>query len=158
MGRPISSDYLLGRKLLTGVTNPSGLGVSFELDGTRVYAVMEVDDKLSGKAKVLPPGATQGVIDDCAHATLSALKKRIGVTRESRVRFLKPLYKGEPMRVEGSILKESADLFTIAVRLIDKKLQACVEGEIEVFGLSADQVRRMTPDGMVPPELKRYLP
>ncbi len=158
MGRPISSDYLLGRKLLTGVSNPSGLGVSFELDGARVYAVVEVDDKLSGRAKVLPPGATQGVIDDCAHATIAALKKRIGVTRESRVRFLKPLYKGEPMRVEGTIMKESPDLFTVAVRLIDKKLQLCVEGEIDIFALSADQVRRMTPDGMVPPELKRYLP
>ena len=81
-----------------------------------------------------------------------------GVTRESRVRFLKPLYKGEPMRIEGTVSKESGDLYTVAVRLIDKKLQLCVEADVEIFALSAEQVRRMTPDGMVPPELKRYLP
>lgn len=158
MGRPISSDYLLGRKLLSGVLDPSGLGVAFELDGPRVYAVVEIDEKMAGKAKVLPPGSVQSVVDDCAHAALAALKKRIGVTRESRVRFLKPLYRGDSVRVEGSVQKESGDVFTIAVRVIDKKIQLCVEGELEVFALAAEQVRRMTPDGMVPPELKRYLP
>lgn len=158
MGRPISSDYLLGRKLLTGVSDPSGLGVAFELDASRVYAVVEADEKLAGRAKVLPPGSVQSVVDDCAHAAVAALKKRIGVTRESRVRFLKPLYKGEPVRVEGAVQKEAGDLFTVAVRLIDRKLQLCVEGEVELFALSAEQVRRMTPDGMVPADLKRYLP
>jgi hypothetical protein len=29
---------------------------------------------------------------------------------------------------------------------------------VEIFGLTADQVRRMTPDGMISPELRRFLP
>jgi acyl-coenzyme A thioesterase PaaI-like protein len=158
MGRPITTEYLHGRRILTGVVDPSGLGLVFELDGNRVYARGDGNDRVCGKSKVIPAGATQSIVDDAAHATVAALKKRIGVTRESRVRFLKPLYAGEPFRADGTLARDGSDLFVVQVRIVNKKEQLCVEGEVEVFALSGEQVRRMTPDGMVPAELKRYLP
>jgi acyl-coenzyme A thioesterase PaaI-like protein len=149
---------LHARRILTGVVDPSGLGLVFELDGNRVYARAEANDRVTGRAKVVPAGASQSMIDDAAHATVAALKKRVGVSRESRVRFLKPLYAGEPFRVDGTIFRDTGDLFVVQVRVVNKKEQLCIEGEVEVFALTAEQVRRMTPDGMVPAELKRYLP
>jgi acyl-coenzyme A thioesterase PaaI-like protein len=158
MGRPITTEYTLGRKIMTGIADPTGLRLVFEHDGNRVYCHIDANEALCGKAKVVPPGVVQGVADDLAHAAVATLKKRIGVTRESRLRFLKPLYTGEHVRADGTVFKETHDVVTVSVRLVNKRDQLCVEGEVEVFGLTAEQVRRVTADGMVPAELRRFLP
>jgi len=158
MGRPISTEYVHGRKILTGVVDPSGLGLSFELDGNRVFTHVEANAEFCGKARVVPAGKIQAVADDLAHATVAALKKRVGVTRESRLRFLKPLYADDVMRADGTLFRDTGDLFVVQLRINNRKEQLCVEGEVEIFGLTADQVRRMTPDGMISPELRRFLP
>jgi hypothetical protein len=158
VGRPISTDYAFARKILTGVLDPSGLKLVFELDGNRVFCHVDANEQVCGRAKVVPPGSVQNVVDDLAHATVAALKKRVGVSRECRVRFLKPLYAGEFFRADATIFRDSGDIVVIQVRLINRKQQLCVEAETEIFPLTAEQVRRMTPDGMVPAELRRYLP
>lgn len=158
MGRPISTEYTAARKLLTGVLDPSGLGLAIELDGNRVFCHVDANDAFCGKGKVVPPGRVQAVADDLAHATLAALKKRVGVTRESRLRFLKPLYAGEVFRADATLFRDANDIVVVQVRINNRKEQLCIEGEVEVFGLTAEQVRRMTPDGMIPPDLRRYLP
>jgi len=83
MGRPISTEYIAARKILTGVQDPSGLRLVFELDGNRVFCHVDANEALCGRAKVVPASIIQGVSDDLAHATVAALKKRVGVTRES---------------------------------------------------------------------------
>ncbi len=158
MARPVQTEYTAGRKILTGVADPSGLRLAFELDGNRVFCHVDANEALCGRAKVVPHGVIQGVADDLAHAAVAALKKRVGVVRESRIRFLKPLYAGESCRADGTLARDTGDLMVVAVRMVNRKEQLCVEGEVEVFGLTAEQVRRMTPDGMVPAELRRYLP
>lgn len=158
MGRPISTEYAVGRKILTGVLDPSGLKLVFELDGNRVHCSVEANDSICGRAKVVPAGQTQAIVDDLAHATVAALKKRIGVTRESRIRFLKPLYAGDRFRADGTIFRDTGDIVVVQCRMMNKKDQLCVEAETEFFSLTAEQVRRMTPDGMVPVELRKYLP
>lgn len=158
MGRPVSTEYLQGRKLLTGVLDPSGLGLSFEVDGNRVFAHVEATPEFCGRTWVVPPGRVFDVADDLAHATVAALKKRIGVMRESRLRFLKPLYAGDVLRVDGTMFRDTGDLFVIQIRVTNRRDQLCIEGELEIFGLTAEQVRRMTPDGMIPAELRRMLP
>lgn len=158
MPRPISGDYRLGRRLVTGVPDPSGLGLAFSLDGNRVYCQVDATPALVGKARVVPAGLVQAVVDDLAHATVAALRKRVGVTRETRVRFLKPLYASDTFRADGLVVGEANGLYTVSARLMNSKDQLCVEAETEVFALTAEQVRRMTPDGMIPFELKRYLP
>jgi acyl-CoA thioesterase FadM len=157
VGRPISTEYTAARKILTGVNDPSGLKLVFELDGNRVLCHVEADEALCGKSKVLPAGQTQAVVDDLAHATVAALKKRIGMTRESRIRFLKPLYADQRFRADGTIFRDTGDIVVVQCRLMNKKEQLCVEAETEFFSLTAEQVRKMTPDGMVPLELRKYL-
>lgn len=158
MGRPISTEYALGRKILTGVPDPSGLKLVFELDGSRVFCHVDAGEQLCGRARVVPAGGAQNVVDDLAHATVAALKKRVGVSRECRMRFLKPLYAGERFRADGTIFRDSGDIIVVQTRLLNRKEQLCVEAETEIFPLTAEQVRRMTPDGMVPAELRKYLP
>jgi acyl-coenzyme A thioesterase PaaI-like protein len=158
MGRPISTEYTAGRKILTGVADPSGLRLVFELDGNRVFCHVDANENLCGRAKVVPAGVVQAVVDDLGHATVAAMKKRIGVTRESRIRFLKPLYAGEHFRADGTIFRDTGDILVVQTRMMNKREQLCVEAETEVFPLSAEQVRRMTQDGMVPVELRKYLP
>ena len=60
MGRPISTEYTIGRKLLTGVSDPSGFGLVFELDGNRVFCHVDANDAFCGKARVVPAGRVEG--------------------------------------------------------------------------------------------------
>jgi acyl-CoA thioesterase FadM len=158
MGRPISPEYRSGRRLFFGVTDPSGLNLAFELDGSRVYTHVDPKKLQTAGPQMVTTGLVMSVADDLAHATVAALKKRIGVTRETRLRFLKPLYKDEIARADGTVTSAAGDVVHVLMRLLNAKDQLCVEGEIEIFLLGADQVRRMTPDGMVPADLKRFLP
>ena len=158
MGRPISGEYRLARRILTGSLDPSGLSLPFELDGSRVFVQVDTRRLTSGGARVIAPGPIANVIDDLAHATVAALRKRVGVTREARVRFLKPLYVKDGMRADGHILREAGGLFTVGYRVVDAEERLCVEAEVEVFALQAEQLRRMTRDGMLPVELRRFFP
>ena len=159
MGRPISGEYRLGRRLLTGTSDPSGLGLSCALSGARVYANIEANPADHRGARVVPPGFLQAVVDDLAHATLAALRKRIGVVRESRLRFTKPLYTAAPARAEGRLIRDESDtggVVEVEVNILNSKRELCLEATVEIFVLAAEQVRRMTPDGMIPLELKRF--
>lgn len=157
MGRPISGEYRLGRKLLTGSTDPSGLNLAFALDGNRVFTQFDSKHPLAGKGRITPPGFLLSVADDLAHATVASLQKRLAMTREARLRFLKPAYAGDGLRADGTLPREPVgDVVAIQVRVYNTKGQLCLEGEVELFLLSSEQVRRMTPDGMVPLELKRF--
>jgi hypothetical protein len=62
------------------------------------------------------------------------------------------------LRADGTLFRDTGDLFVVQVRVSNRREQLCIEGEIEVFGLTAEQVRRMTPDGMIPADLRRLLP
>lgn len=158
MGRPISGEYRIARRILTGSPDPSGLHLPFELDGSRVFAHLDLKRAIAPGTRVLAAGPATAVIDDLAHATVAALRKRVGVTREARIRFLKPLYTKDALRADGHLLRESGGLYTIAARLLDGEERLCVEGEVEVFALQAEQLRRMTQDGMLPVELRRFFP
>ena len=157
MARPISGEYRLARQILTGKRDPSGLNLAFYLDAGRVLSKGDAPGDTRQRT-VTPPGFLSGLVDDLAHATLSALRKRVGVTREARLRYVKPLYGGEAWRAEGSVVRENGELFTLAARIFNARDQLCIEGDTEVFALGADQLRRMTKDGMLPVELRRYLP
>ncbi len=159
MGRPISGEYRLGRQLLFGVPDPSGLDLHFELEPSRVVCTFDPSRHQPKRLRVVPSGLIQAVCDDLAHATIAALKKRLGVIRESRVRFLRPLYAQESYRA-GATLAADADegVLRIAVEFKNGKGAVVIDGEVQVFLLSAEQVRRMSPDGMIPLPLQRFFP
>lgn len=158
MGRPISGEYRIARRILTGSLDPTGLNLQLELDGSRVFCHADTSRLMPGTSRVVSPGPLANILDDLAHATVAALRKRVGVTREARIRFLKPLYTKDGLRADGHLLRESGGLFIISARVIDAEERLCVEAEIEIFALQAEQVRRMTPDGMLPVELRRFFP
>lgn len=157
MGRPIATDYMLANKIRTGVLDPSGLKLGFEQDGNRIYCFVDAA-AVNGRSGVVIPGVTLAVIDDLAHATVATILRRVGHTTETKLRFLKPLYAAERFRADGTILRDAGNLCAVQIRLINKKEQLCVEGEVDVFLLVNDQVKRMTPDGNVPQDLRKYLP
>jgi acyl-coenzyme A thioesterase PaaI-like protein len=158
MGKAISQDYQLARRTMTGTTDPSGYEMTFEREGDRVVSFLNAVGTLVGKAMVLPAGPMGGIVEETGHAAVAALRRRVGVTREYKVRSLKPLYAKEKFRVEGRIVAEQGELFTVQTRVYNHKEQLCFEGETDVFALAAEQYRRMTQDGMISHDLRRYFP
>lgn len=158
MGRPLPNDHQVARKLVMGALDPSGLGLAFEIDGAVVSAAVDASALVASRARVVPPGPLQAAVDDAAHAGAAAIRKRVGVTREVRARYLKPLYGGDRLRIDATLHKEAGDLLTLLVRIVNGKDQLCVEAEVEIFALGLQQVKSMAPGGQVPAELLRLLP
>jgi len=157
MPRPISGEYQSARRILTGSTDPSGLKLAFALDGMQVVSQGEAPGTLKNR-RVVAPAFFASLLDDSSHAAIAALRKRVGVSREARLRFLKPLYEGEAYKVVASLARENGDLYSVSCQVFNARSQPTFEGECDVFALGADTLRRMTPDGMIPVELRKYLP
>jgi acyl-CoA thioesterase FadM len=143
---------------MTGTTDPTGFDMVFSREGDRVVCPLNAVGNLVGRSRVIPPGTMGAIVEETGHAAVAAMRSRIGVTREFKVRSVKPLYAKENFRVEGKIVAEQGGLFTVQCRVYNKKEQLCFEGETDVFALSAEQYRRMTPDGMISQDLRRYFP
>ncbi len=158
MARNISNEYRLGHRLMFGTTDPSGLNLTFEWDGNRVFTNLESKPSLHDKSSLFSGGLVHSIADDLAHATLAAIEKRIGMTRDVKLRFLRPLYARENIRADGTVsLDDSAQGSTpIHIRIYNQKDHLCVEGSISIFHFNADQIRRMSSDGMVPQGLRNY--
>jgi len=157
MPRTISGEYRGARRILTGSHDPSGLNLEFLLDGSQVKIQFAAPGNVKQR-RVVAPSFFASICDDAAHATLAAFRKRVGVSRESRLRFLKPLYEGEAFKLTGQVSKENGDLFSLTCSIINARNQPVFEGATDIFALTADTLRRMTKDGMIPVELRRYLP
>ncbi|MCP4502810.1 MAG: hypothetical protein GY822_22960 [Deltaproteobacteria bacterium] len=156
MARPLSGEFRLGRKLITGSSDPSGLRLDFTLDDNHIFIQRNTRREDCHGARVVPLGLLQDVADDLAHAVCAAKAKRLGLTRESRLRFLKPIYAGAHFRADAKVARSTSDLVTVEIRILNDKGAICCEGQVEIFILQADVVRRMTPDGMIPLELRRF--
>jgi hypothetical protein len=70
-----------------------------------------------------------------------------------------PLYARDDIRADGTLSQEgaAAGATPIHIRIYNRKEQLCVEGNVTIFHLNADQIRRMSSDGMVPQGLRNYL-
>lgn len=158
MARSISNEYRLAQRLMFGTSDPSGLELDFQWDGNRVFALIESNPRYHQGVSLFTGGLVHSIADDLAHAALSALEKRIGMTRETKLRFLRPLYARETIRADGTISTNQAapGSTSINVRIYNQKEQLCVEGSVVVFHLNADQIRRMSSDGMVPQGLRNF--
>lgn len=158
MARSISRDYQMARKLLSGARDPSGLALRFMRDGERVAAKTRIAAEQAGGARTIASGPLSALCEETAHATVAALKERVGITREVRLALLKPIYAEKAVTALGTIVRTSDALFVVRIQLIDEGGHTAGDAEVELFALSAAQFRRMSPDGMLPHELRRYFP
>lgn len=81
--------------------NDAGLHLQFFTDGTRVVSWFRVPAHLSGWDQIFHGGLIATVLDEVMGWTALHLLKQMTLTKGISVEFLKPVYVGEEVRIEG---------------------------------------------------------
>lgn len=138
--------------------NPQGLHLSFERSGRRVVSRYLPPPPHQGWFGMVHGGLLATLLDELGTWTAAGLCRRIGVTRDLRVHYKRPLYVGEPIVLEGEIADEKPSLITVKGVLLNERGDVGCEGEITVFPLEEAQLAKMLPGGKVPDGLRPFFP
>ncbi len=112
-----------------GPSNQNGLHLKFLLTESKaVVCLTTVSDSFEG-----PPGFVHGgIIATLLDETMSKSVRAQGVTamtRQMEVNYLRPVRSGEPIRLEGSLLRSEGRKHWTEARLIDGNGKILAEGK-----------------------------
>ena len=83
--------------------NTSGLRMSFYTNETAVYSKVTVPEHLCGWNNLVHGGVLTTILDEIMSWSAIYLLKRVSMTKSMTVDFLKPVYVGNPLKVEGTV-------------------------------------------------------
>jgi uncharacterized protein (TIGR00369 family) len=123
--------------------NPSGLKMEFFTDGERVLSWPTVPEHLSGWGRIVHGGVITTMLDEIMGWSALHLLKRMTLTKSITVDFLKPVYVGEELRLEGKPLELQGDRKALMQSfLYDPEGQLCASAT-GVFALfSVEDMRK----------------
>ena len=87
-------------------TNPSGLQMSFLAGDSSVTSHVTVPEHLCGWNKLVHGGVLSTILDEIMSWAAIHLLKQIPMTKSISVDFIKPVYVGHPLNVEGRVLEK----------------------------------------------------
>ena len=88
-----------------GLNNSAGLQLQYYTDGKKVCSWLRVPKHFSGWDRIVHGGVITTMLDEVMGWTTIHLLKKMTLTKSITVRFLKPVYVDEDIRIEGMPLK-----------------------------------------------------
>jgi acyl-coenzyme A thioesterase PaaI-like protein len=92
-----------------GLNNASGLQLQFFTDSKKVFSWLKVPKHLSGWDRIVHGGVITTMLDEVMGWAIIHLLKKVTFTKMITVKFLKPVYVDEDIRIEGMPLKIQDD-------------------------------------------------
>jgi len=124
--------------------NPRGLHMTFFTDDVSVFSRLTLPEHLSGYTRVVHGGIVATLLDEVMGWAGMYLLKKITMTKTLSLSFHKSVYVGEPLTVEGRILKTlSRREAMIEGRLTDAAGDLCAQAEGRFTLASPEAARRM---------------
>lgn len=126
-----------------GPDNERGLRLDFRRDPSqkRVVARWTPPDHLGGFGRIVHGGAISTALDEAMGWALWGLTGGLGVTRELKVRFLRPVLVRREMTVVGWIGAQEGKTTTILAELRDARERVAAAGEGTFVAISAERVK-----------------
>ena len=116
--------------------NTSGLRMTFCTNEAAVYSKVTVPEHLCGWNNLVHGGVLSTILDEIMSWATIYLLKRVPMTKSMTVDFLKPVYVGNPLKVEGTLLdKKGKHEVLMQGRIYNKDDVCCVSatGTFAVF-------------------------
>lgn len=126
-----------------GVDNPHGPQLRFLLDpaARRVEATWLAAERFAGYEDMLHGGAIAVLLDEAMGWALWGVERRVGVTRDLRVSFHRPVLVGKEYRVVGWVEAMREDGATVCAQVRTPKGRVAAEGTAEFAFVAASRVR-----------------
>lgn len=139
-----------------GATNPIGLHMEFQSDGSQLCSFVTVPAAMAGWDRTVHGGILSTMLDEVMGWTAIHLLKKIAVTRTITVDFLKPVYVGRELAVIGTIAERPSDRQVVVHGEVHMGETLCTRARGDFATLSAQSAVRL---GVMSGDyLERFLP
>ncbi len=113
-----------------GPANPSGLRMKFFTDDTSVFSWVKVPDHLIGWDNLVHGGILSTILDEIMSWSAIYLLKKLILTKSMTADFIKPVYVGTELKVEGSVFEKQGDREVVMQgRIYNKEGVLCTESK-----------------------------
>jgi acyl-coenzyme A thioesterase PaaI-like protein len=110
--------------------NTYGLRMKFFTDDNALFSSVTVPDHLCGWDRFVHGGIIATILDEIMSWTAIAMLKRIILTKSMTIDFLKPIFIGNALTVEGRVLKRNSEREALmAGALYNGNGDLCAESE-----------------------------
>ena len=92
-----------------GPGNQIGLQMKFFSDDKSVFSWVKVPDHLVGWDNLVHGGILSTILDEIMGWSAIYLLKKLNLTKSMTVDFLKPVFEGMELKVEGNVLEKRSD-------------------------------------------------
>jgi len=140
-----------------GPKNPIGFHLHYFSDGEYVISEFTPSEHYCGFEKIFHGGLQCTVLDDLTIWTVMDKKGKMGATKELKAEFLKPVYIDEKLRIEGKIIEEKGNVYTVSAVLKNEKGKICTKVVSDVIAVNRGLFKKLTGWEEIPESWGKYL-
>ena len=122
--------------------NTSGLRMRFYTNETAVYSKVTVPEHLCGWNNLVHGGVLTTILDEIMSWSAIYLLKRVPMTKSMTVDFLKPIYVGDQLRVEGTVSEKKGKHEALMEGRIYNKDDVCCASASATFAVFSPAVAK----------------
>lgn len=122
--------------------NTSGLRMTFYTDEAAVYSKITVPDHLCGWNNLVHGGVLTTIMDEIMSWAAIYLLKRVTMTKSISVDFLKPVYVGNPLKAEGTVVDNKGRHEALMQGRIYNKDEVCCAKATGTFAVFSPAVAK----------------
>jgi uncharacterized protein (TIGR00369 family) len=122
--------------------NPSGLQMKFYTSESAVYSKIAVPDHLCGWNNLVHGGVLTTIMDEIMSWAAIYLLKHVPMTKSITVDFLKPVYVGRALQVQGTVLAKTGKREVLMQGRIFNEDNACCARATGTFAVFSPAVAK----------------
>lgn len=122
--------------------NPSGLQMKFYTSEAAVYSKVAVPEHLCGWNNLVHGGVLTTIMDEIMSWAAIYLLKQVPMTKSISVDFLKPVYVGRHLQVQGRVLEKTGKREVLMEGKIFNEDDACCARAVGNFAVFSPAVAR----------------
>jgi len=126
-----------------GCHNQAGVGLRFHKGEGGVWAEITLDERHQGYPGVAHGGVVAAILDECIAWSATLETDRFAVTVELKIRYLKSVKIGEPIRVRARNVKSTNRLHQGVGEICSASGEVLVKAEGKFVPLSAQQTAKV---------------
>lgn len=119
-----------------GESNPCGLKTRFYIDKNKVCADIVIDEKHCGFKGVVHGGVLATLLDEALGWSTTIITKKMTVTGELNLRYLKPVPPGEQIKVITFMKEENKKYCVAEGEIVNSRGEVCIKGSGKFFPVS----------------------
>ena len=133
----------LGNCFACSSNNHRGLNMRFFYDTEGISSYLKLHENFCGFEGIAHGGITATILDEIGAWTIFALLKKVAVTQETHIKFLKPVYINQLLKAEGRIISEDDSVITFST-LKDENNNILAESENKWLLVSAEVLAKLS--------------